>query len=117
MNCECNTIVVSTTTTGTNEIVLVPNTPIKNVANLGMYRLIIAFNTPDATANYPVAIQVGENNIPLLCKYGNQVLANQLNKRVPYVVGYGNQNSDYVNGQFIIFNTKCLNARGTETTG
>lgn len=117
MNCECNTIVVSTTTTETNEIVLVPNIPIKNVVNLETYRLIIAFNTPDATANYPVAIQVGENNIPLLCKFGNQVLANQLNKRVPYIIGYGNQNEGYVNGQFILFNVKCLNARGTETTG
>lgn len=110
-----NTIMVSTTTTEANEIVLIPNTPIKTVTNLATYRLIIACNTPDATANYPVAIQVGENNVPLLCKYGNQILANQLNKRVVYCVGYGNENEGYVNGQFVLFNIKCLNGRGTET--
>lgn len=111
-----NTIIVSNVTTGTNEIVLVPNQAIKTVSNLGIYRLIIACNTPEATANYPVAIQVGTNNIPVLCKYGNQVLANQLNRRIPYIVGYGNQNAGYTNGQFSIFNTRCLNARGTVTT-
>ena len=111
-----NTIIVSNVTTGTNEIVLVPNQAIKTVSNLATYRLIIACNTPEATANYPVAIQVGENNIPLLCKYGNQVLANQLNRRTPYIIGYGNQNTGYTNGQFSIFNTRCLNARGTVTT-
>lgn len=111
-----NTIIVSSTETGTNEIVLIPNIPIKTLTNLATYRLIIACNTPDATANYPVSIQVGTNNIPVLCKYGNQVLANQLNKRTPYCIGYGNQNVGYTNGQFAIFNTKCLNARGTEST-
>lgn len=110
-----NTIIVSNIETGTNEIILIPNTPIKTLNNLATYKLIIACNTPEATANYPIAIQVGENNIPLLCKYGNQVLANQLNRRIPYCVGYGNQNVGYVNGQFAIFNTRCLNARATPT--
>ena len=111
-----NTIIVSNIETGTNEIVLIPNRAIKTVTNLATYKLIIACNTPEATANYPVAIQVGENNIPLLCKYGNQVLANQLNRRIPYCVSYGSQNVGYTNGQFVIFNTRCLNARGTEST-
>ena len=69
---------------------------------------------PEATSNFPVEIQVGENNIPLLCRYGNQVLANQLNRRVNYSIGYGNENEGYTNGQFTIQNTKCLNPRGTE---
>ena len=116
MNCGCNTIVCSNLTTGTNEVVLIPNQPIKTVSNLGNYRLIIATNIPEATANYPVAIQVGENNIPVLCKYGNQVLANQLNRRVNYPIGYGNQNTGYTNGQFVILSCSCLNSRGTETT-
>ena len=111
-----NTIIVSNIQTGTSEIILIPNRPIKTVTNLSTYKLIIACNTPEATANYPVAIQVGENNIPLLCKYGNQVLANQLNRRVPYCIGYGNQNAGYTNGQFSVFNTRCLNARGEITT-
>lgn len=111
-----NTIVVSNVQTGTNEIILIPNRPIKTVNNLATYRLVIACNTPEATSNYPVAIQVGENNIPLLCKYGNQVLANQLNRRTVYCIGYGNQNEGYTNGQFSVFNTRCLNERGTEST-
>ena len=110
-----NTIIVSNVETETNEIILIPNRPIKTLFNLANYKLIIACNTPEATANYPVAIQVGENNIPLLCKYGNQVLANQLNRRIPYCIGYGNQNEDYTNGQFILFNIRCLNSRGSET--
>lgn len=118
---NCNTIIVSNVETGTNQIVLIPNMEIKTLTNLATYKLIIACNTPEATANYPVAIQVGENNIPVLCKYGNQVLANQLNKRVPYCIGYGNENVGYTNGQLVIFNTRCLNARGTltatQTTG
>lgn len=113
---NCNTIIVSNVETGTNQIILIPNMEIKTLTNLATYKLIIACNTPEATANYPVAIQVGTNNIPVLCKYGNQVLANQLNKRVPYCIGYGNENTGYVNGQFSIFNTRCLNARGTLTT-
>ena len=111
---NCNTIICSNLTTGTDSVTLIPNQEIKNVYNLGNYRLILACNIPEATANYPVSIQVGENDIPLLCRYGNQVLANQLNRRVNYSVGYGNENVGYVNGQFTIQNTKCLNPRGTE---
>ena len=111
---NCNTIICSNLTTGTDSVTLIPNQEIQNVFNLGKYRLILACNIPEATANYPVSIQVGENDIPLLCRYGNQVLANQLNRRVNYSVGYGNENEGYTNGQFTIQNTKCLNPRGTE---
>ena len=111
-----NTIFINEVTTGTDEIILVPNRTIKNVTNLKTYRLIIACNAPEATSNYPVSIQVGANNVPLICKFGNEVLANQLNKRVAYCVGYGNNNTNYTNGQFSVLNTQCLNARGTETT-
>lgn len=112
-----DTIIINNVTAGTNEIILVPNRTIKNVTNTGNYKLVIACSTPDATANYPVAIQVGDNNIPLLCKYGNQILANQLNRRTVYCIGYGDNNSTYANGQFVLFNIRRLNARGTETTG
>ena len=108
------TIICSNLTTDTDSVVLIPNRTIKNLFNLGNYRLILACNIPEATSNFPVEIQVGENNIPLLCRYGNQVLANQLNRRVNYSVGFGNQNTGYTNGQFTIQNTKCLNPRGTE---
>ena len=114
MNCGCNTIVCSNLTTGTDSVTLIPNQTIKTVSNLSTYRLVIACNIPEATSNYPVSIQVGENDIPVLCKFGNTVLANQLNRRVSYPIGYGNQNAGYTNGQFVILNCCNLNKRGTE---
>ena len=48
-------------------------------------------------------------------KYGNEILANQVNKRVNYPIGYGNQNSNYENGQFVILSCNCLNARSVVT--
>ena len=115
MNCGNNTIVCSNLTTGTDNVVLIPNQEIRNLTNTGNYRLVIACNIPEPTANYPVFIQVGTNNIPVLCKYGNELLANQFNKRVNYPIGYGNQNSNYANGQFVIMSCCNLNARGTES--
>ena len=113
--CNNNTIVCSNLTTGTDNVILIPNQTIKTLTNTGNYRLILATNIPEATANYPVFIQVGENNIPVLCKYGNTVLANMLNRRVNYPIGYGNENPNYTNGQIIITSCNCLNARGTES--
>lgn len=112
-----NCIVCSNLNTTATEVVLIPNRTIKNLTNTGNYRLVCACNIPDATANLPVYIQVGENNIPVLCKYGNTVLPNMLNKRVSYPIGYGNENSLYTNGQFIILSCCGLNKRGTETSG
>ena len=111
-----NTIICSNLTTGTDNVVLIPNEEIKNLTNTGNYRLILACNIPEATANYPVFIQVGTNNIPILCKYGNQIYANMLNRRVNYPIGYGNENTNYTNGQFIIQSCCNLNPRGTITT-
>ena len=111
-----NTIICSNLTTGTNNVVLIPNREIVNLENTGNYRLILACNIPEATANYPVFIQVGENNIPVLCKYGNEIYANMLNRRVNYPIGYGNENSSYTEGQFIIQSCCNLNPRGALTT-
>ena len=108
-----NTIICSNLTTGTNNVVLIPNQEIKNLINTTNYRLILACNIPEATANYPVFIQFGDVNVPVLCKYGNQVLANQLNRRTIYPIGYGNQNAGYTNGQFVILSCCNLNKRGT----
>ena len=112
---NCNTIICSNLTTGTDNVVLIPNRTITNVSNLGNYRLILACNIPEATANYPVFIQVGSNNVPVLCKYGNEILANQLNRRVNYPIIFGNQNSSYANGQFVIPSCCNINPRGTES--
>ena len=98
---NCNTIYISNATTGTDNVVLVPNREIKTLTNTGNYRLIICCNAT-ATSNQPVFIQVNETNIPVLCKAGNTVYANQLQKRVNYGIIYGNGNSSYSNGQFVI---------------
>lgn len=111
----CNTIICSNVTTTDTGVILIPNRTIKNLTNTGNYRLVIACNV-EASANLPLFIQTTLGNIPVLCKYGNELLANQVNKRVNYPLGYGNQNTNYANGQFVITSCNCLNARGTETT-
>lgn len=112
---DCNTIICSNATTTDTGVVLVPNKEIKNLTNTGNYRLIIACNV-EATANLPVFIQTTLGNIPVLCKYGNQIIANMLNKRINYPIGYGNENPNYTEGQFVILSCGCLNARGIEST-
>lgn len=111
-----NTIICSNLTTGTDNVVLIPNQPIKTLVNTGNYRLVLACNIPEATSNFPVFIQVGENNIPVLCKYGNEVYANMLNRRVSYPIGFGNGNSNYANGQFVILSCCNLNKKGATAT-
>lgn len=116
-----NCIVCSNLTTTDTGVVLIPNRTVRNLTNTGNYRLICACNIPDATSNLPVYIQVTINNevvnIPVLCKYGNTVLPNMLNKRFNYPIGYGNENSAYTDGQFVITSCCGLNKRGTETSG
>ena len=106
---DCNTIKVSSAITGDDNVVLVPNRAIKTLENTGCYRLIICCNAT-ATANMPVFIQVNGVNIPVLCKAGNVVYSSQLNKRVNYGIMYGNENPDYVNGQFVIQDRICPRA-------
>lgn len=103
---NCNTIYVSNATTTATTVVLIPNQEIKTLENTGCYRLIICCNAT-ATSNLPCFIQVGTVQIPVLCKAGNTVYANQLEKRVNYSIMYGNQNTDYTNGQFVIQNRLC----------
>ena len=112
----CDTIVCSSSTTTGTGVILVPNRTIKNLVNTGNYRLIVACNINTPTANEPVFIQTELGNIPVLCKYGNTIYANQLNKRVNYPIGYGNENADYTLGQFVIQSCSCLNPRSTITT-
>lgn len=103
---NCNTIYCSSATTSETEVVLVPNRTIRVLENTGCYRLIICCNAT-ATSNLPVFIQVGTTNIPVLCKAGNTVYANQLQKRKSYSIMYGNQNAGYTNGQFVIQDRIC----------
>ena len=103
----CNTIYCSNTIMGDTSVVLVPNRAIKTLENTGCYRLIICCN---ATSNLPVYIQVNGVNIPVLCKAGNIVYANQLQKRKNYSIMYGSENPGYTNGQFVIQNCLCPRA-------
>lgn len=105
MSCG-NTIYVSNANTTATAVVLVPNREIKTLENAGCYRLVICCNAT-ATANLPVFIQVNGVNIPVLCKAGNTMYANQLQKRVNYGIMYGNQNDNYTNGQFVVQDRVC----------
>jgi hypothetical protein len=101
INMNCNTIYCSSATTTDTTIVLVPNRTIQTLTNTGCYKLIICCSAT-AESNLPVFIQVGTTNIPVLCKYGNEVYANQLNRRTCYRIGYGDLNTSYADGQFVI---------------
>ena len=114
MNYSCDTIYCSNVIMGDADVVLVPNRAIKTIDNTGSYRLVIC-NSAAATANYPVFIQVNGVNIPILCKAGNTMYANQLEKRKSYSIMYGNENDNYVNGQFVIQN--CVNPKATDIGG
>jgi hypothetical protein len=105
---NCNTMYISSVTTTSTGVILVPNKEVKNVVNCGSYKMIIACNV-EATANLPVFIQIASGNIPVLCKAGNEIYANQLQKRRCYSVMYGNQNNNYEDGQFVIQN--CVSPR------
>ena len=113
MNCV-KTIICSQSVTTDTGVILIPNISI-TPTNLSEYRLIIACNINTPTANRQLFIQTSAGNCPVLCKYGNTLLANQVNKRIPYPLLFGNQNASYTTGQFIIPSCACLNARGTTT--
>lgn len=113
MGCCNDTIICSSLNTTETEVVLVPNRTINNLTNLSNYRLICACNIPKATANLPVFIQTSLGNIPVLCKYGNTVYANQINTRVNYPILYGDGNENYTLGQFVIASCSCLNKKST----
>lgn len=116
----CNTIYVSNATTTQTTVNLIPNQEIKTLENAGCYRLIICCNAT-ATSNLPVFINVGDTPVPVLCKAGNTMYANQLKKRVNYSIMYGNQNENYTEGQFVVQDKVCprstpLPVTATETS-
>ena len=106
---NCNTIYCSNAETTQTTVVLIPNRAIKTLDNTGCYRLVICCNAT-ATNNLPVYIQVNGVSIPVLCKAGNVVYSSQLQKRVNYGIMYGNENPDYINGQFVIQDRICPRA-------
>ena len=112
MNCNCQTIYCSTVETTDTTVVLIPNRDIKNLVNTGSYGLVIC--TGEATANLPVFIRTDLGDIPVLCKAGNTMYANQLSTRVRYPIMYGNGNTNYTLGQFVI--TSCVRPKSVSST-
>lgn len=112
---NCNTIYCSNAQTTQTTVVLIPNQEIKTLENCGCYRLVICCNAT-ATANLPVFIQVNGESIPVLCKAGNTMYANQLQKRRNYGIMYGNENESYVLGQFVVQDRVCPRASLLPTT-
>ena len=106
------TIFCSSVETTDTEVILIPNRDIRNLINAGCYGLVICCGAA-ATANLPVFIRTALADIPVLCKAGNTMYANQLNTRVRYPIMYGNQNDNYENGQFVIVSR--VNPRGVVT--
>ena len=106
---NCNTIYCSSAETTQTTVVLIPNRDIKTLENCGCYRLVICCNAT-ATTNLPVNIQVNGVSIPVLCKAGNTMYANQLVKRKNYSIMYGNQNENYTNGVFVVQDRVCPRA-------
>lgn len=106
--CNCNTIYITSLTTTSTGVVLNPNRTITqtNLANTFNYNLVIACGLK-ATNSLPVFIQTSAGNIPLLDKYANPVYSNQLRTRTRYCIGYGNTNTNYTLGQFIVRNNLC----------
>ena len=106
--CNCNRIyITSLTTTGTG-VVLIPNRQIQqiNLTDIVKYELIIACGLK-ATNSLPIFIQTSAGNIPLLDKFANPVFSNQLRTRYKCCIGYGNKNTNYTLGQFVVFNNLC----------
>jgi len=107
-----NTMYCSSVVTTDTEVILVPNREVKNLTNAGCYGLVICCGTA-AAANLPVFIRTAVGDIPVLCKAGNTMYANQLNTRIRYPIMYGNQNENYINGQFVITSRVCPRAAAT----
>lgn len=112
----CNTIYCSSATTTDTGIVLIPNRTVTTLTNCGCYRLVICCNAT-ATSNEPVFIQTALGNIPVLCKAGNTMYANQLQKRKNYGIMYGNDNDNYTLGQFVVQDRVCPKSVTVTTTG
>lgn len=107
-----NTMYCSSVVTTDTEVILVPNREVRNLTNAGCYGLVICCGTA-AAANLPVFIRTAVGDIPVLCKAGNTMYANQLNTRIRYPIMYGNQNENYINGQFVITSRVCPRAAAT----
>ena len=67
--------------------ITVPTTTLENLEN---YCLVIAQSLPDGFGTLPVVISNGTTIIPVMCKKGNTLRADQIRTRVRYSITYGN---------------------------
>lgn len=113
-NCNCNctpvqTIKIASITTTDTGVILVPSTTIveTDLTNLFRYILIIPCTLTTETV-LPIYVQTALGNIPVLSsKSANPIISNQIRKMTNYSLIYGNQNSEYANGQFVLRNNCC----------
>lgn len=107
MNCNCiKTIFVNGLTDNGKQNILVPSSTISEIEDLSNAYLIIACGLK-ANDNNPVYLQLENDVVPILTKYGNNVVANQLKKRTRYYLLTGTNNADMKNGHLIIQNNLC----------
>lgn len=112
---DCKTMYISNVEVNDTQVVLIPNRDVKTLQNVGNYGLVLCCGA-SASENLPVYIRTDVGDIPVLCKYGNVIYANQLNRRTRYPIGYGNQNPAYSVGQFVILSCNNLNQRSVTGT-
>lgn len=67
----------------------------QELGNLCVYDLVLCQNKPVGAEDLPVKIKDGGVIIPCLCRSGNILHANMINKRIKYTFVYGND-SDHV---------------------
>lgn len=109
-------LITGLTDNGTN-IILIPNRAIinTNLANGEMYNLRLACGMRGlASSTLPILIQTSSANIPLLDRFGNTVLPNQLFTRRNYKVGFGRGNTTvYGSGQLVMQCNLCIGCTAT----
>lgn len=106
----CNTILISKIFNDGDVIELFPNRIIKNenLGDLCKYNLIIGCGL-QCEESLPVVLITENAKIPILNKFGNEVYYNQIKRnRYAFCLGYGDNNTLYPDGQFVIFNNLCL---------
>ena len=107
----CNNSILISKIFNTGDVIeLIPNRTVKkeNLGDLCKYNLIIGCGL-QCEESLPVVIVTDTAKIPVYNKYGNDVYYNQIKRnRYAFCLGYGNNNSDLPDGQFVVFNNLCL---------
>lgn len=100
MSCQyCNRIIKSTniavTGTAPNQSLTI-TIPTTTLINLKEYCLITCQSIPSNAGTLPVVISNGTATIPVLCRKGNKLRADQIRSRRKYKVVYGNDTSHFL---------------------